>query len=87
MIIEALSSFTEFCKSMPKANFGHTLNLVEVLSQAADFYRDDNINSKKPKSSESLTGNERSLDYLMQAPPQIAQLYIKRTFEELTQKK
>lgn len=87
MIIEALSSFTEFCKSMPNANFGHTLNLVEVLSQAADFYRDDNINSKKPKSSESLTGNERSLDYLMQAPPQIAQLYIKRTFEELTQKK
>lgn len=57
-----------------------------MVSQAADFYRADNTNSKKARKSENLTGSERSLDYLMQAPPQIVQLYIKRTLEEMTQK-
>lgn len=86
IIIEALSAYTEFCKSMPKVKFGNTISLVEVVSQAADFYRADNTNSKKARKSENLTGSERSLDYLMQAPPQIVQLYIKRTLEEMTQK-
>lgn len=86
MIIETLSAYTEFCTGMPHADFGNRLYLSEVVNKAADFYRSDNIEPTKTDKFEAHVGSERSLDYLMQAPPQIAQLYIKRALEELTKR-
>ena len=86
MIIETLSAYTEFCAGMPHADFGNRLYLSEVVNKAADFYRSDNIEPTKTDKVEVPVGSERSLDYLMQAPPQIAQLYIKRALEELTKR-
>ena len=100
MIIEALSAFTEYCRSDTTLDLGHSLYLVDVINTAAEYYRHDNIeknieniaehseNTKNIHSHEPPQDqhNLRSLDYLMQAPPQIAQVYIKKSLEDLATK-
>lgn len=72
MVLEALCAFADYCDEYPEANFESGINLGSIIIKATEFYREENIDESK------VDSDARNIDFLMQAPPQIAQLYLKR---------